>query len=155
MLTFEIENEAEVRAAWAEALGKISDGIGRGVRLGVEEGAAEARRVHRYKDRTGKLTASTRGRMETVTRGGAVGILQATRRYASYVEGGTRPHVIVPKKKRALRWVDEAGVHFAKRVHHPGTQPFPFMGPALLKAERVILREVEIGVVEAQRVMDR
>lgn len=43
--------------------------------------------------------------------------------YASFVRDGTRPHEIVPVTAQALRWTDEGGTHFAKRVQHPGTQP--------------------------------
>ena len=68
--------------------------------------------------------------------------------YAAFVEFGTRPHEITPKARKALRWAatDEGrrltgtprkaaqrgglgGVVFAKRVHHPGTRPEPFMLP--------------------------
>ncbi len=47
---------------------------------------------------------------------------------AAFVEFGTPPHVITPKTKKVLRWLDSAGVAiFAKKVNHPGTQPNPFM----------------------------
>lgn len=40
--------------------------------------------------------------------------------YARFVHDGTRPHVIEPDKKRALRWPVAGGFAFAKRVQHPG-----------------------------------
>ena len=50
-------------------------------------------------------------------------------RASAFVEFGTPPHVITPKTKTVLRWVDEAtgAAVFAKRVNHPGTDPNPFM----------------------------
>lgn len=42
--------------------------------------------------------------------------------YAIYVERGTAPHIIEPKKAKALRFVVNGKVIFAKRVRHPGTQ---------------------------------
>jgi len=52
--------------------------------------------------------------------------------YPLYVEFGTRPHVIRPKRPGGmLRWEDQTGVHYALKVHHPGTRPQPFMRPAL------------------------
>jgi hypothetical protein len=73
----------------------------------------------------------------------------ASARYAGYVEFGTRPHEITPRAKKALRFAATAAgrrltgtprkgaaVVFAKRVHHPGTRPHPFMRPAAEKAIR-------------------
>jgi hypothetical protein len=66
----------------------------------------------------------------------------ASANYAAFVELGTRPHTITPRAKKALRWAASpagrrltgtprkgAAVVFAKRVHHPGTKPYPFMIP--------------------------
>jgi len=66
--------------------------------------------------------------------------------YAIFVEKGTRPHIIEPKTKKALRFFPSAlgvlsgapqsllGLQasmlqpiFARRVHHPGTKPNPFV----------------------------
>jgi hypothetical protein len=63
--------------------------------------------------------------------------LAANRAYAVYLELGTRPHVIVPVKKKALHWEVRVGKRgkkldvFAQKVHHPGTDPFPFLYPAI------------------------
>lgn len=54
--------------------------------------------------------------------------------YAAYVELGTLPHIIRPVHARALRWINESGIHFARLVHHPGTTPQPFLRPALTAA---------------------
>lgn len=65
--------------------------------------------------------------------------------YAADVEYGTKPHDIVPKTKKALAWGGarrltgslRAGAkpdHFAKRVHHPGTKPKPYLVPGAKKA---------------------
>lgn len=54
--------------------------------------------------------------------------------YAAYVELGTLPHIIRPVNARALRWMNETGIHFARIVHHPGTRPQPFLRPALTAA---------------------
>jgi len=47
--------------------------------------------------------------------------------YASDVEFGTKPHVIVPKNKKALHWKSGGKDVFAKKVNHPGTRPQPFI----------------------------
>ncbi|WP_037935373.1 hypothetical protein [Streptosporangium roseum] len=52
--------------------------------------------------------------------------------YGLFVEVGTRPHTIRPKKPGGLlRWVSGGKVHFAKVVHHPGTSAQPHLRPAL------------------------
>lgn len=51
--------------------------------------------------------------------------------YATDVEMGTAPHVILPRNKKALHWPGAA--HPVARVNHPGTQPQPYLRPALLQ----------------------
>ena len=58
----------------------------------------------------------------------------ASANYAAYTEYGTRPHEIVPRAKKALRFAPKGmgrltgsprkggPVVFAKRVRHPGTR---------------------------------
>lgn len=50
-------------------------------------------------------------------------------KYAKGVEEGTRPHVIRPKKKKALYWAGAS--HPVKTVNHPGSKGKPYMKPAL------------------------
>ena len=71
----------------------------------------------------------------------------ASASYAAYVERGTKPHVIRPRNRKALRFPASSGdarlsgsprsggrVRFAKRVNHPGTKAQPFMVPGAQKA---------------------
>jgi hypothetical protein len=51
--------------------------------------------------------------------------------YAPFVNDGTRPHEIRPRRAQALRFVIGGRVVFAKVVHHPGTRPNPFLDRAL------------------------
>lgn len=72
--------------------------------------------------------------------------------YAAYVEFGTRPHEIVPVRRRALAWGGDRRLsgslrsgsrptHFARRVNHPGTRPQPF----LERGSRLALSEVGLS----------
>lgn len=55
---------------------------------------------------------------------------------ATFVEAGTRPHIIRPVRARVLAWKDRGGQqHFAKQVNHPGT-----------RAYRILERAVKIAV---------
>lgn len=51
--------------------------------------------------------------------------------YATDVELGTAPHVIVPNAKQALSW--PGAEHPVKKVNHPGTRPYPYLRPALFQ----------------------
>jgi hypothetical protein len=54
--------------------------------------------------------------------------------YAAILEEGSRPHVIVPRRKRALYW--KGARHPVRRVNHPGT-PGYHMGRRALEAARL------------------
>src|ERR1700719_525659 len=66
--------------------------------------------------RTGFLTQSFRAELTT-------GLLRwfPTASYAPFVEFGTKPHVILPKDKKALYWPGAS--HPVAKVNHPGTKP--------------------------------
>ena len=51
--------------------------------------------------------------------------------YSNFVHFGTRPHIIRPKNKKALRWVSNGSFIFAKEVKHPGYIGDPFLHRAL------------------------
>ena len=86
--------------------------------------------------RLGPVTATT-----AVTQVGFAG---------AFLEFGTRAHEITPRARKALRWAASSSRGFrlsgaprknsvvtwafAKRVHHPGTRPQPFMLPGARKA---------------------
>lgn len=179
MITIEIDNLDECRREWHRAEMAIGDGTVRGVEFGVKEAAEEALRTRRWKNRTGNTERNTRGVVEIRVQGGAVGYFECAVAHASFLADGTVDHDIYPKagfgtraSKRkpgqtnrkitdigthrvALRWYDAGGqVHFAAHVHVKGMQPDNFMANGYFKAERVIVREVEIGVSHAQQILD-
>lgn len=161
---------SELRRAAARAPHVLSAACARIVKAACEEGADEARKNHGYKDRSGNLTKSIRGELVFATVGEAEGEIVAGGKdapYAVFVEAGTKPHEIRPKLgreeagpvgpgqsrsrrkqgKAMLAWQGPSGDwRFAKRVKHPGTRPYGFMGAAYLKAERVFEREIDVIV---------
>lgn len=71
--------------------------------------------------------------------------VEARTPYAVFVERGTRPHDIRPRKAKVLAWGGvrrlsgalargSSATHFAKLVHHPGTRAKPYLEPAARKA---------------------
>ena len=53
--------------------------------------------------------------------------------YALFVHFGSRPHKIMPKNKKSLRWTTGSVFKFAKSVDHPGYKGDPFMHNAARK----------------------
>lgn len=43
--------------------------------------------------------------------------------YAVYVLFGTRPHIILPKEKKMLRWAKDGKFYSKYKVNHPGNKP--------------------------------
>ena len=134
---------------------RLSEGLTKAVWTATQEGAGLAIRTHPYKDRTGTLTRSIRATMLEQGPGHATGQIAALAKYASFVEEGTAPHDIEPKRADGyLAWENpesQGDWHFAKLVHHPGTKAMPFMGPAYLKAERVLESQLGVAIENAAR----
>jgi hypothetical protein len=51
--------------------------------------------------------------------------------YLGYVLAGTPPHLIRPRRRKALRFLGRGGLVFARQVNHPGTRANPFLTKAL------------------------
>jgi hypothetical protein len=71
--------------------------------------------------RTGRLARGIREKVR-VRGHTVVGILDSEAPYTMFVENDTRPHVIRPRRARALRFLVGDRVVFARRVRHPGTK---------------------------------
>jgi hypothetical protein len=174
-LFIELEGLDDFERALTEADRALSNGVHTGVARAVDDGAREAREAHRFKNQTGTLEGSIAGYVITSAPGGAEGVIKADAPYASFVDAGTAPHLIYPKagqdfvgplpkgqsRRRGaggglLTFIGSDGhwvsVHV---VHHPGTPVDGFFCRAYLKAERVVLREIEIGVEKARQILER
>jgi hypothetical protein len=152
VLYIDLQEVFDFEEEWLRAQSRLSDATRRGVQKSIDEGVREAIQTHRYQDQTGLLTSRITGLVEVSTPGGAVGYFGAFTDYASFVEGGTRPHEIHGNPFLVFKGRDGQWVR-TRMVNHPGTKPDAFMGRAFLKAERVLLREVELGVAEVTRLL--
>lgn len=87
--------------------------------------------------RTGRLRASIVARRAQDVSGRFVSgwEVSATAPYAAFVHQGTRPHVILPRRRQFLRFQVGGTFVFARRVQHPGTRPRPF----LMDAARAVI----------------
>lgn len=63
--------------------------------------------------------------------------------HALFVHWGTKPHVIEPKNKKALRWPAGGQFAFAKRVNHPGYRGDPWLVRASAQAPTIFARQVD------------
>lgn len=57
--------------------------------------------------------------------------------HALFVNFGTRPHDIKPKRKKALQWGGPGGFAYAKVVHHPGYRGDRYIEDAAQKAPQL------------------
>lgn len=62
---------------------------------------------------------------------GLEGVIVCDHPAVRFVLDGTRPHIIRPRRARALRFEVEGRVVFSAFVRHPGTRPNNFMARAL------------------------
>jgi len=72
--------------------------------------------------KTGALRASIHMRHMRDSRGQYIKI-GSPLRYALAHHEGTKPHLITPKKRQALRFFSKGFMVFAQMVRHPGTRP--------------------------------
>lgn len=63
--------------------------------------------------------------------------------YARFVHDGTRPHLILPKNKKALRWAAGGKFFFSKSVKHPGNKPDRWMDRAAALAPKIFEQQLQ------------
>jgi hypothetical protein len=59
--------------------------------------------------------------------------------YAAAVELGSKPHTILPKNSKLLVFNIGGETIFATKVEHPGTEPHPFLRPAVFNNKQKII----------------
>jgi hypothetical protein len=62
---------------------------------------------------------------------GLQGVIVCDHPAVRFVLDGTRPHLIRPRRAKALRFEVDGSVVFSRLVRHPGTRPNPFLQRAL------------------------
>lgn len=67
--------------------------------------------------------------------------------YAEYVERGTPPHLILPRRATMLRFEGRGGdIVYSPYVHHPGTRPNPFARQAVERMSPFIMESFKMNV---------
>ena len=122
----------EIQMARAMAM-LIGDNVAAGMERYAKDNAP-------WKDRTAHARQSINGR--STTKGNAITMTIAHGlRYGQYLEKGTPPHIIKPKKKKALFW--NGANHPVKLVNHPGTEPHAAIAPAAEEGAAKLKKAVE------------
>lgn len=126
--------------------------VGRTMRNAVEESLElvkrEAETTHRFQTRTGRLGKSVEKAM-TGNASGVVFLNEAVAPHAAAIHDGSRPHVILPRNKKLLRWASNGRFIRALKVNHPGTRPDPFLHRAADSMAPMVQTRLELGVEEA------
>lgn len=81
--------------------------------------------------RTGALRNSIQGEPVTLVGDKIRSGVRAQAEYGIFVHEGTKPHPIVARRAKALRFEMNGMIVYAKSVYHPGTKPNPFFRRAL------------------------
>lgn len=149
--TFDLDGIDDMEKAFGGTEIELNATCRKAVEKGLDRGVVVARTQHAYTDRTGNLTRSIRPKFEPRREDLIEGQLLAEAKYASFVEGGTRPHPIKARNAPFLVFRWNGHLVRKKRVNHPGTKPFPFMGPAYLAMERKMIEVIELGIASFQR----
>lgn len=82
--------------------------------------------------KTGKLSTAIGYSISSDARG-VVGTIGADDPIALLHHEGTKPHIIIPRFKKTLRFVQHGKIVYAKIVHHPGTKPNRYLTDNLKK----------------------
>ena len=82
----------------------------------------------------GSMGSTIRTQIRRGPGGDFQGVINVRHPAALYVTGGTRPHVIRPRRAQALRFTVGGRVVYARVVMHPGTKPNDFLRRALRAA---------------------
>jgi hypothetical protein len=94
-----------------------------GLEKRAEAAGKATARAKGLKRRTGRYEDSFRAKFRP-GRGDVLGLLtlENEQEHSTFIEAGTRPHVILPRRARVLVFQVAGRTVFARRVNHPGTK---------------------------------
>lgn len=127
---FRMQTEAFVKSMKA-ASKRLETFVGVAVDRTAQAASTYAKLTTLFRHRTYSLRSS----IEATRTGKFSARTSANAKHAAYMEYGTVRHDIFPRRKKALRFVQNGAVQFRSRVSHPGTKPRPFMQQARDRVE--------------------
>lgn len=148
MIEVNVEGIEAIRATFARLVPEAQAQVLRGLAQVAFDAAQQQVDTH---TQTGALARSLRLRSDGDD-GWIIDHDQQHAPYAIFLHFGTRPHLIKPKDKKALRWPGGSGSKtnfiFAKWVHHPGYEGHPYLIEAADEAVKqfdAIVKRIELG----------
>jgi hypothetical protein len=118
-------------AAFAAEFKTAGGMVGRDLKARGEALVALAR--HDVGKKTGRLAASIGSNLGHTAGGELMVTVGSSNRIALIHHNGTRPHLIFPKRARALRFTSGGRIVYTRIVRHPGTRPNPYLTSNLSK----------------------
>lgn len=147
MIELNVQGAEQIRATFARLVPEVQTKVLKGLAQVAFDTAQTQVDTH---TQTGALARSLRLRSDGEG-GWVIGHDQQHASYAPFVHWGSRPHVIRPREKKALRWPTgqggKTGFAFAKWVRHPGYAGDPYLVKAADEAVRqfdAIVKRVEV-----------
>lgn len=139
----DIKVDVETFVEW---LRRTSSDLQSGARQALGQSVALALRHARlsrsFEDRTGALRKSI-ARGQTGPWVHFIRCGDSRVKYGKFVEGGTKAHTIVPRKKPLLRFRVAGQWVSARKVKHPGTAPAYFMRDASREGAEALVESIE------------
>lgn len=120
------------------------------------EGAGRAAETHvktqaKFKRRSvDSLKDATRHRVIPLSSGRKLRVF-TTKKHARYLEFGTKPHPIVARRRKALRFTVGGNLVFRRRVMHPGTSATRFLHNATKHAHFVAGLRLRVGMISVAK----
>jgi hypothetical protein len=99
---------------------------------------------------TGSLKDATRWRLLR-RKNVATLVIKSTKKTASFIDLGTRPHIIRARRAKTLKFVWRGGLRFYKKVNHPGNRPFRFLWNATRAAYRIAEQQIQNRMEQVAR----
>lgn len=141
----------DLLAAFARFSRETEEEVHRAVVDGTGIVQVEARATHRFISKTGNAERNTLTRFpDRMT--GEIYLDTGNAPELRFIHEGTKPHLIHPKNKKRLRWATPGGGWaFARRVHHPGTKPDPFLYEAAATEQSAVVERFGRAVQAAKQ----
>lgn len=141
---YKVKIEADLRTL-IDLLNRANNETPTGLRTALKETAEDIEKDAKGNVRNNSYdTGALHNSINTVYgKQGTEAIIKATAKHASFIENGTRAHIIKPKNKSVLAFEVAGKMVFAKQVKHPGIQKKPFMEPAFNKNIPAFIKRLE------------
>ena len=136
MFQIKLVNRADVRRGHDHFLAQVERMLEEASHVAGKHSVDHVHRYPKFTPRTGNLQRNQRYQVRRLSSGRLLRLTNDTA-YALPIEYGARPHVIRPRRAKALRFVWHGELRFFAKVNHPGNKPYKFGYRAWQSAYRV------------------